>query len=199
MYLIYLNFLSFYLVSLNFLYFYLNELLPPAEGGGMAAALAPCCLKEISFPVHRFPRTDTARFRCTGVSTMARTRGNTMANTAQYKSNYNGQNNSKYSGRYNGQHNSTGASTMASTLANTMANTRANTMARTIASTMAGTMASTMAGTMASAMANTTHSPEGHSARDISQTQHLKWSVCTDWSVVSGSHEETRTRAGYSL
>ena len=122
---------------------------------------------------------------------MARTRGNTMANTAQYKSNYNGQNNSKYSGRYSGQHNSTGASTMASTLANTMANTmantRANTLARTIASTMAGTMASTMAGTMASAMANTTHSPEGHSARDISQTQHLKWSVCTDWSVVSGT------------
>ena len=25
------------------------------------------------------------------------------------------------------------------------------------------------------------HSPEGHFARDISQTPHLKWSVCTDW------------------
>ena len=71
-----------------------------------------------------------------------------------------------------------------------MANTRANTLARTIASTMAGTMASTMAGTMASAMANTTHSPEGHSARDISQTQHLKWSVCTElaggWGLGAG-------------
>ena len=85
--------------------------------------------------MHRFPRTDTARFRCTGVSTMARTLGNTMANTVQYKSNYNGQNNSKHNGRYSGQHNGTGASTRASTLANTMANTRANTMARTRAST----------------------------------------------------------------
>ena len=66
-------------------------------------------------------------------------------------------------------------------MANTVANTGANTMARTIASTMAGTIASTMAGTMASAMANTTHSPEDHSARDISQTQDLKRSVCTDW------------------
>ena len=103
----------------------------------------------------------------------------------QYKRKYNSQNNSKYNGRHSGQHNGTGASTIANThantMANTMANTRANTLARTRASTMAGTMASTMAGTMASAMANTTHSPEGHSARDISQTQHLKWSVCTDF------------------
>ena len=120
---------------------------PPLPRGG--SGCGPCCLKEINFTAYRFPRTDTARFRCTGASTMA--------------------------------------STLANTMANTVANTGANTMARTIASTMAGTMASTMAGTMASAMANTTHSPEGHSARDISQTQHLKWSVCTDWSVVSGT------------
>ena len=87
------------------------------------------------------------------------------------------------------------ASVLANTMANTVTNTRAkNTMARTIASTMAGTVASTMAGTMANAMANTTHSPEGHSARDISQAQYLKRSVCTDWFVVSESHEEKRTR-----